>query len=184
MDTERTALADTQPSGSGDQSVQLVRWTCNTGSNARSRGAVVVQGGEHRWQASAEGIGPVDALYRAVDAALHDVLTGHPRLISYHLEALTLGTEGVARVRVELAPPEAAEGARSSGSYEGIAQSANIIAASIDAYIAAVNLLLAEAHWAGATDSAGNFLAAAGDAAPTPEYDPSEAAPDTTRWWS
>ena len=124
MDTERTALADAQPSGSGDQSIQLVRWTCNTGSNARSRGAVVLQGGEHRWQASAEGIGPVDALYRAVDSALHDVLTGHPRLISYHLEALTLGTEGVARVRVELAPPEAAEGARSSGSYEGIAQSA------------------------------------------------------------
>ena len=34
--------------------------------------------------------------------------------------------------------------------------STNIIAASIDAYIDAINELLAEEHWAGATESAGN----------------------------
>jgi 2-isopropylmalate synthase len=184
METDRTALADAERAEGADQRVELVRWTCTTGSNARSRGAVVVQSGDHRWQASAEGIGPVDALYRAVDSALHDVLTGHPRLTAYDLEALTLGTEGVARVRLQLSPPEAAEGARSSGTYEGIGESPNIVAASIEAYIDAVNGLLAEEHWAGATDSAGNFRAATGEQAPSPEYDPSKGAPDTTRWWT
>jgi 2-isopropylmalate synthase len=180
METEQTAVAE----ATTDQRIHLVRWTCNTGSNSRSRGAVVVESGDHRWHASAEGIGPVDALYRAVDSAIHDILTGHPRLISYDLEALTTGTEGVARVRVELSPPEAAEGARSTGSYNGIGESPNIVAASIEAYIDAVNRLLAEEHWAGATDSAGNFRAAPGDQGPGIEYDPSKATPDTTRWWS
>jgi hypothetical protein len=34
--------------------------------------------------------------------------------------------------------------------------STNIIAASIEAYIVAINELLAEAHWQGATETAGN----------------------------
>ena len=47
--------------------LRLARWTVSSGSNARSRGAVIIDSGDHHWQASAEGNGAIDALYRAVD---------------------------------------------------------------------------------------------------------------------
>jgi len=48
-----------------------------------------------------------------------------------------------------------AEGDRANGLYNGRARSTNIIAASIEAYVEALNAMLAEAHWAGAAESAG-----------------------------
>src|SRR3954462_14681009 len=82
--------------------LHLARWTINSGSNVRSRGAVVIASGDHQWEATAEGNGPVEALYRAVDAALHGVLTGHPRLIAFDVRAVSEGpeAEGVATVTI------------------------------------------------------------------------------------
>ena len=60
------------------QRIHLARWSCTTGSNVQSRGVVVLESGDHRWEATAEGNGAVDALFGAVDAALAGVLTGHP----------------------------------------------------------------------------------------------------------
>jgi 2-isopropylmalate synthase len=177
-----TAVAADQ-AAEGDQRLHLVRWTCTTGSNSQSRGAVVVESGDHRWQASAEGNGPVAALFRAVDDAIHDVLTGHPRLLAYDVHAVAEGPSAEGRVTVRLAPPEAAEGDRSSGTYEGVAQAANIIAASVEAYIDALNQLLAEEHWAGATDSAGNWRAAPSEQRPQAEFDRDASRHDTTRWF-
>jgi 2-isopropylmalate synthase len=136
--------------------IHLARWTVTSGSNAQSRGAVVLASGDHQWEASAEGNGAIDALFRAVDRALQDVLAGHPRLVAYDIHALAEGPDAEGRVSVAIAPPPGAEGPRASGRYEGEATSTNIIAASIDAYVAAINLLLAEEHWAGAAESAGN----------------------------
>jgi 2-isopropylmalate synthase len=127
-----------------------------SGSNANSRGAVVIAAGDHQWEAAAEGNGAVDALFRAVDKALAGVLTGHPRLLSYDVHAVAEGPDAEGRVTVVIAPPPGAEGARASGRYTGEITSTNIIAASIEAYIDAINELLAEEHWAGATESAGN----------------------------
>jgi hypothetical protein len=136
--------------------LHLSRWTVTSGSNANSRGAVVISAGDHQWQASAEGNGAVDALFRAVDKALADVLTGHPRLLSYDVHALAEGPDAEGRVTVAIAPPSAASGPRAAGRYVGEITSTNIIAASIEAYVDAINELLAEAHWQGATESAGN----------------------------
>jgi hypothetical protein len=89
-------------------------------------------------------------------------------------------------VKVRIAPPSGAEGRRGTGDYSGEARSENIIAASVDAYIDAINQLLAEAHWAGAADSAGNRKRAnAGTAAESrrAELDPDEAHHDTTAWF-
>ena len=58
--------------------LHLARWTVQSGSNARSRGAVIIDAGDHHWRASAEGNGAIDALYRAVDQALSEILDGHP----------------------------------------------------------------------------------------------------------
>jgi 2-isopropylmalate synthase len=135
--------------------LHLTRWTVTSGSNVQSRGAVVIEAGDHHWRASAEGNGAVDALFKAVDAALADVLEGHPRLVGYDVHALAENSEAEGLVIVAIQPPAGAEGARADGLYNGKARSTNIIAASIEAYIQALNALLAEEHWAGAAESAG-----------------------------
>lgn len=165
--------------------LELVRWTVTSGSNVQSRGAVVIAAGDHQWEASAEGNGPIDALYRAVDAALAGVLSGHPRLVAFDIHALTGGTDAEGEVRVRVAPPAEAGGVRASGEYEGRARSTNIVAASIVAYIDALNRILAETHWQGAAESAGNRRrvrhARAGRRA---ELDEEAGRIDTTEWFN
>ena len=141
-------------------SLTLARWTVTSGSNARSRGAVVIESGEHAWRASSDGNGAIDALYRAVDLALTGVLAGHPRLLAYDIHALGEGTGAIGAVTVRIAPPEIG-GDRGTGEYTGEARGPNIIAASIEAYVAAINAMLAEAQWEGATEAAGNRKGAA-----------------------
>ena len=174
--------AATEPAAT--QRLHLARWTCTSGSNTQSRGAVVVESGDHRWQASAEGNGPVDALYRAVDRALGDVLTGHPRLLAYDVHALAGGTDAEGRVTVKIGPPAVATGRRGTGTYTGESQSPNIIAASVEAYIEAINAMLGEEHWAGAAEEAGRRgrRAPKGEA-PQSEFDKEAARHDTTAWF-
>ena len=90
-----------------------------------------------------------------MDAALADVLEGHPRLVGYDVHALGENSEAEGLVIVAIQPPAGAEGPRATGLYNGKARSTNTIAASIEAYIEALNALLAEEHWAGAAESAG-----------------------------
>ncbi|HEX2754377.1 MAG TPA: alpha-isopropylmalate synthase regulatory domain-containing protein [Candidatus Limnocylindrales bacterium] len=151
-----TTPAATAPTGDAADTLHLTRWTVTSGSNANSRGAVVISAGDHQWQASAEGNGAVDALFRAVDKALAGVLTGQPRLLSYDVHAVAEGPDAAGKVTVAIAPPADASGPRASGRYVGDITSTNIIAASIEAYVDAVNALLAEEHWQGATETAGN----------------------------
>jgi hypothetical protein len=153
MATDTTAKGQ---AGDPADTLHLARWTVTSGSNANSRGAVVIASGDHQWEASAEGNGAVDALFRAVDKALAGVLTGHPRLLSYDVHAVAEGPDAEGRVTVSIAPPSDASGPRGSGRYTGEIVSTNIIAASIEAYVDAINDLLAEEHWAGAAESAGN----------------------------
>ena len=155
--TPSDATTETTPA------LHLARWTVTSSSNAQSRGAVVIEAGSHHWRASAEGNGAVDALFKAVDAALADVLEGHPRLVGYDVHALAEGPEAEGLVIVAVEPP-AGEGARSQGLYNGKARSTNIIAASIEAYVEALNTMLAEAHWAGAAETAGKGKRRAGEA--------------------
>ena len=138
---------------SAGATLQLARWTVASGSNVRSRGAVVITAGDKEWRASAEGNGAIDALYKAVDRALTGVLNGHPRLFAFDIHALGEGSDTVGEVKVRIAPPEH-EGARGLGEYLGEARGDSIVAASIEAYIQALNALLAEEHWEGATDAA------------------------------
>ena len=101
-----------RPATDAEDTLHLARWTVTSGSNARSRGAVVIASGDHQWEASAEGNGAVDALFRAVDKALHEVLTGHPRLLSYDVHAVAEGPDAEGKVSVSIAPPQSAGGAR------------------------------------------------------------------------
>jgi hypothetical protein len=139
-------------------------------------------------EASADGNGAVDALFRAVDKALSGVLTGHPRLVSYDVHAVAEGPDAEGKVTVTIEPPSAAAGARASGRYAGEVTSTNIIAASIEAYIDAINELLAEEHWQDATEAAGNRKRA-GVNAPTArerraELDEDAGRINTTDWFN
>ena len=169
------------------RAIILTRWTVTSGSNVNSRAAVVLATGEHGWEASAEGNGAVDALFRAVDRALDEVLDGHPRLLAYDVHALAEGPDAEGRVTVTIGPPAGASGARADGRYRGEVTSTNIIAASVEAYVRALNGLLAEAAWAGAAEAAGSRRAAGrsrtagqGDA----EYDRDASRIDTTEWFN
>src|SRR6478672_257527 len=170
----------------GPAPLSLARWTVASGSNARSRGAVVIEAGDHHWRASAEGNGAIDALYRAVDNALSEILDGHPRLLAYDIHALGEGTDTIGAVSVRIAPPDIG-GERGAGEYAGTASGPNIIAASIEAYIAALNTLLAESHWSGATEAAGNRKGVAVSAGTAREQradlDEAEVPNDTTAWF-
>jgi hypothetical protein len=169
-----------------DATLQLARWTVTSGSNVRSRGAVVITSGDHEWRASADGNGAIDALYGAVDEALHGVLNGRPRLLGFDIHALGEGTDTIGVVTVKVAPPEAG-GRRGRGEYAGEARGPNMIAASIEAYILALNAMLAEAHWSGATDAAGSrrrVAVSAGKArAERADIDEDEGQPDTVAWF-
>src|SRR4029077_624513 len=123
---------------------------------------VVIRAGDHDWKASAEGNGAVDALYMAVDAALVDVLGGHPRLVAYDVHALAGGREAEGKVTVQIAPPASAEGARGDGRFTGDVTSTNIVAASVEAYIEAINAMLGAESWAGAAEAAGSRRARPG----------------------
>ncbi len=156
MPTHTAGSGSHAPQQSRTPALHLVRWTVTSGSNAQSRGAVVISSRDHQWDGSAEGNGPVDALYRAVDRALRDVLVGHPRLIAYDVHAVAEGPDSQGVVTVKLAPPSSAEGRRATGRYTGRATSENIIAASVEAYVQAIDRLLGDETWAGATEAAGN----------------------------
>src|SRR5215207_8790407 len=82
--------------------LHLARWTVTSGSNVNSRGAVVIASGDHQWEASAEGNGAVDALFRAVDKALAGVLTGHPRLVAYDVHAVAEGPDAEGKVTITI----------------------------------------------------------------------------------
>jgi len=167
------------------QTIRLSRWSCTTGSNVQSRGVVIVESGEHQWHGTAEGNGAIDALLRAVDDALHGVLQGHPRLLAYDVHAVAEGPDAEGEVTVRLAPPGGASGRRAHGTYTASSKGTNIVAASIEAYIAALNGLLAEAHWAGAAEAAGNARRsrAKRQAEPAAEFDEAAGKHDTTAWF-
>ncbi len=166
--------------------IRLARWTVTSGSNVNSRAAVVLAAVGHDWQASAEGNGAVDALVRAVNAALVDVLGGDPKLLEYDVHALDEGPGAEGRVRVVVAPPPGATGERAAGRFAGDVRSTNTIAASVEAYVEALNALLGDAAWAGAVADAG---ARRGPASGTDQGSITadfgdDAQPDTTAWFN
>jgi hypothetical protein len=175
-------------------SVRLDRWTVTSGSNVNSRAAVVVRGADHDWKASAEGNGPVDALYRAVNRALADVLGGdHPQLLAYDVHALAEGPSAEGRVTVVIAPPATAGDARTAGRYTGEATGTNTIAASVEAYLGALNEMLGSDAWSGVTESAAELAAARrvrrrGGETPSAEgaaeFDDDAEAIDTSEWFN
>jgi len=176
-------------SSAADGVVRLDRWTVTSGSNAVSRAAVVLHAGSHDWKASADGTGAVDARYRAVDEALTTILGGSPRLLAYDVHALGDGPDAEGRVTVRIGPPSSVGGDRGRGLFDAASSSVNTLAASVEAYVQALNEMLATDAWAGAADEAGSAhrparLPGAGAASSGTQFDEEAQPIDTTEWFN
>ncbi len=85
---------------------------------------------------AAVGTGPVDACYRAVDAVIQNPAT----LIEYSVHSVTEGIDALGEVTVRILP---ADGDGSGRSFGGYGADSDVIVASVKAYMAALNRMLA-----------------------------------------
>jgi 2-isopropylmalate synthase len=110
-------------------SLRLVRWNASLGSNGPATASVEVARGDERLTGDAQGNGPVDALFQAIEAA-----TGiAPVLETYLVEAVTPGEDAQGQVTVRVrAGDQLATG-------HGLAT--DIVEASARAYLAALSKL-------------------------------------------
>ena len=158
-----------------------------SGSNVNSRAAVVIRAGDHDWKASAEGNGAVDALYKAVDSALVDVLGGHPRLVAYDVHALAEGPEAEGKVTVQIAPPASAEGGARRRPVHGRGDQHQHRRRVGRGVRRGDQRMLGADSWAGAAEEAGSRRPGAGEHATGPapaEFDDDAREIDTTEWFN
>ena len=120
-------------------SVEIVGWsvTSSHGGNATGSVSLTVQGEDR--SADATGNGPVDALYSAVDKALLPVMGWRPVLTEYEIKAVSAGEDAQGQVLVRCR--RSSDEGPGALNVSGHGLSTNIIEASLDAYLTAVNKL-------------------------------------------
>jgi len=143
-DADLAALADQQlvegPAEAAEERIALTGWKVSSSDSGASEGSVTVRiAGESR-SADATGNGPVDALFGAVDAAVAERIGWHPVLVDYEIRAVSAGEDAQGRVLVRARRSNDPDAAQGTATGHGL--STNIIAASLEAYIAALEKLL------------------------------------------
>ncbi|HET7677975.1 MAG TPA: 2-isopropylmalate synthase [Candidatus Limnocylindrales bacterium] len=140
--------AESAPAAAGADALRLEGWSVTSSHGGRSQGHVslALSGAAHAAEAS--GNGPVDALFGAVDAALEPVLGWRPVLVDYEIRAVTAGEDAQGQVLVRCR--RSGEGEADARPATGHGLSTNIIEASLEAYLAAIEKLRAEAASASA----------------------------------
>ena len=120
-------------------SVSLIGWSVTSSRGGKATGTVTLAVGTEERYAETIGNGPVNALFGAVDNALQPVLGWRPVLTEYEIKAVSAGedAQGQALVRCRRSSDEGPGALVVTG--HGL--STNIIEASLDAYIVAVNKL-------------------------------------------
>jgi 2-isopropylmalate synthase len=120
-------------------SVELVGWSVTSSHGGNATGSVTLTvRGEDR-SADATGNGPIDALYSAVDTALQPVFGWHPVLIEWEIKAVSAGEDAQGQVLVRCR--RSSDEGPGALVVSGHGLSTNIIEASIDGYLVAVNKL-------------------------------------------
>jgi hypothetical protein len=118
------------------------RWSATSGNSRPSRASLAIRGAGRTWRASSEGNGGVDALLRAVDVALAPFLGEGVELESYNVHAVGTGHDAAGSVSLTIRARSADEHAPG---YTGRGVHANVLEASVVAYVDAINRLLAHA---------------------------------------
>ena len=120
-------------------SVEIVGWsvTSSHGGNATGSVSLTVRGEDRT--ADATGNGPVDALYSAVDKALLPIMGWRPVLTEYEIKAVSAGEDAQGQVLVRCR--RSSDEGPGALIVSGHGLSTNIIEASLEAYLVAVNKL-------------------------------------------
>jgi len=133
-DADLLAIAEDVQGRERDRRVELVGLTAASGGGTPTASVRLEVDGEER-VASGTGSGPVDAAVSAVRSALG--ASADAQLDSYHVDAITGGTDAVVTVEVEMS--------RGDRSVTVAASDADITRASVEAMIEALDRLLATA---------------------------------------
>ena len=121
------------------QAVRLEGWNVTSSHGGKATGMVALSVGDEDHAKAAIGNGPVDALFEAVDAALQPVFGWHPVLEAYEIKAVSGGEDAQGRVLVRCR--RSSDVGPGALVVSGHGLSTNIIEASIEAYLVAVNKL-------------------------------------------
>jgi 2-isopropylmalate synthase len=123
--------------------ITLAGWSVTSSHGGRAMGMVSLGIGDQSRSVEANGNGPVDALYGAIDQALESVLGWKPVLEEYEIKAVTAGEDAQGQViaRVRRSTEEGPETFVATG--HGL--STNIIEASVAAYLAGAEKLQQDA---------------------------------------
>ncbi|HEY5628405.1 MAG TPA: 2-isopropylmalate synthase [Candidatus Limnocylindrales bacterium] len=121
------------------RSIEMLGWSISSSSGGHSVGsASLVVAGEAK-AGDATGNGPVNALFKAVDAAILPVLGWNPVLTEYEIKAVS--GDGDAQGQVLLRARRSHDEGHNALIVTGHGLSTNIIEASLEAYLVAANKL-------------------------------------------
>jgi 2-isopropylmalate synthase len=120
-------------------SVELRGWNVTSSHEGKASGSVALLVTGTARSADATGNGPVDALFRAVDDALTPGLGWHPVLTEYEIRAVSAGEDAQGQVLVRCR--RSSDEGDNPFVVSGHGLSTNIIEASLEAYLVAVNKL-------------------------------------------
>jgi 2-isopropylmalate synthase len=134
------------------QAVRLEGWNVTSSHGGKATGMVSLAVGGEDHAKAAIGNGPVDALFEAVDAAVQPVFGWHPVLEAYEIKAVSGGEDAQGRVLVRCR--RSSDEGPGALVVSGHGLSTNIIEASIEAYLVAVNKLHGASLGSGAAASA------------------------------
>jgi 2-isopropylmalate synthase len=139
-DADLLALAE-QHADPVPQLVGIEHWAAASRQGESSSGNVSLFYEGRTFRAFAGGNGPVDALLSAVDNALEQIIAGRPQLLDYQLKSIGQGEDAQGEATVKIAAP--ASGGDVPEVFTGHGLSTNVVEASLRAYLAAVNKLIA-----------------------------------------
>jgi len=124
------------------QLVRIEHWAAASRQGESSSGSVSLFFEGHTFRAFAGGNGPVDALLNSVDNALVKIIGGRPSLVDYQLRSVGAGEDAQGEATVKISAPAGDDD--TPAVYTGHGLSTNVVEASLRAYLAAINKLLAE----------------------------------------
>jgi 2-isopropylmalate synthase len=142
-DADLLALAE-QRADPVPQLVRLEHWAAASRQGESSSGSVSLFFDGRTYRAFAGGNGPVDALLKAVDNALEQIIGGRPTLLDYQLRSVGSGEDAQGEAMVKIVAPGAPAEGEPPRTYTGHGLSTNVVEASLRAYVAAINKLIAE----------------------------------------
>jgi 2-isopropylmalate synthase len=118
--------------------VVLTGWSVTSSHGGHAQGSVSLSVAGREVSADGAGNGPVDALFGALDAAVDPVLGWHPVLAEYEIRAVSAGEDAQGQVIVRCRR----SGDGPAGPVQtGHGLSTNIIEASLEGYLSALNKL-------------------------------------------